>query len=127
MATSFAQASLEPLATHVQRTPAEDLQRRSVEGAEPRVSPLTTSGMIVGVMPDVTYTTKRHRVEGLGKLYLFSDGIYEVSNASGMLLPFDDFVKFNGEQGAKEAGKMRLEGKDYVVREGDVMHFRFNA
>jgi GTP-binding protein YchF len=42
-------------------------------------------------------------------------------------IAFDDFVKYNGEQGAKEAGKMRLEGKDYVVREGDVMHFRFNA
>ena len=32
-----------------------------------------------------------------------------------------------GEQGAKEAGKMRLEGKDYVVQDGDVMHFRFNV
>ncbi len=42
-------------------------------------------------------------------------------------ISYDDFVAFNGENGAKEAGKMRLEGKDYVVREGDVMHFRFNA
>ncbi|MBI1251248.1 MAG: redox-regulated ATPase YchF [Alphaproteobacteria bacterium] len=42
-------------------------------------------------------------------------------------IAYDDFVKFNGEQGAKDAGKMRLEGKDYVVRDGDVMHFRFNA
>jgi GTP-binding protein YchF len=42
-------------------------------------------------------------------------------------ISFEDFVKYNGEQGAKEAGKMRLEGKDYVVKEGDVMHFRFNA
>jgi GTP-binding protein YchF len=42
-------------------------------------------------------------------------------------IAYDDFIKFNGETGAKEAGKMRLEGKDYVVREGDVMHFRFNA
>ncbi|MGD8384863.1 MAG: redox-regulated ATPase YchF [Lysobacterales bacterium] len=40
---------------------------------------------------------------------------------------FDDFVACGGEQGAKEAGKLRLEGKDYVVREGDVMHFRFNV
>jgi len=40
-------------------------------------------------------------------------------------ISFDDFVKYNGEVGAKEAGKMRLEGKEYVVREGDVMHFRF--
>lgn len=42
-------------------------------------------------------------------------------------ISYDDFIAYNGEQGAKEAGKMRLEGKDYVVREGDVMHFRFNA
>jgi GTP-binding protein YchF len=42
-------------------------------------------------------------------------------------IAFDDFVRFNGEVGAKEAGKMRLEGKEYVVRDGDVMTFRFNA
>jgi ribosome-binding ATPase len=42
-------------------------------------------------------------------------------------IAFDDYVKYNGETGAKEAGKMRLEGKDYVVQDGDVMHFRFNA
>ena len=40
---------------------------------------------------------------------------------------FDDFINCNGEQGAKEAGKLRLEGKEYVTREGDVMHFRFNV
>ena len=40
---------------------------------------------------------------------------------------FDDYVKCNGEVGAKESGKMRLEGKDYVVHDGDVMHFRFNV
>jgi len=40
---------------------------------------------------------------------------------------YDDFVALGGEQGAKEAGKLRLEGKDYVVRDGDVMHFRFNV
>ncbi|NND54788.1 MAG: redox-regulated ATPase YchF [Gammaproteobacteria bacterium] len=40
---------------------------------------------------------------------------------------YDDFIGCNGEQGAKEAGKLRLEGKDYVVQEGDVMHFRFNV
>jgi GTP-binding protein YchF len=40
---------------------------------------------------------------------------------------FDDFIKFNGEHGAKEAGKLRLEGKEYITQEGDVMHFRFNV
>jgi GTP-binding protein YchF len=43
------------------------------------------------------------------------------------VIAFDDYVACKGEQGAKEAGKMRLEGKDYVVRDGDVMHFRFNV
>jgi GTP-binding protein YchF len=40
---------------------------------------------------------------------------------------YDDFIKYGGEQGAKEAGKLRLEGKDYIVQDGDVMHFRFNV
>ena len=40
---------------------------------------------------------------------------------------YDDYVSLNGEQGAKEAGKLRLEGKDYIVQDGDVMHFRFNV
>ena len=40
---------------------------------------------------------------------------------------FDDFIAGNGEQGAKDAGKWRLEGKEYVVKDGDVVHFRFNV
>jgi ribosome-binding ATPase YchF (GTP1/OBG family) len=40
---------------------------------------------------------------------------------------YDDFVQYNGEAGAKEAGKWRLEGKTYVVQDGDVLHFRFNV
>lgn len=40
---------------------------------------------------------------------------------------YDDFVACGGEQGAKEAGKLRLEGKEYITKEGDVMHFRFNV
>jgi GTP-binding protein YchF len=43
------------------------------------------------------------------------------------VVAFDDYIACQGEQGAKEAGRMRLEGKDYVVRDGDVMHFRFNV
>jgi len=40
---------------------------------------------------------------------------------------YDDYVAHKGEQGAKEAGKLRLEGKEYIVKDGDVMHFRFNV
>jgi GTP-binding protein YchF len=43
------------------------------------------------------------------------------------VIAIDDYLRLDGEQKAKEAGKMRVEGKDYVVREGDVMHFRFNV
>jgi GTP-binding protein YchF len=43
------------------------------------------------------------------------------------VISYEDFIACNGEQGAKEAGKMRLEGKEYVVKDGDVMHFRFNV
>ena len=43
------------------------------------------------------------------------------------VIAYTDFITYKGEAGAKEAGKWRLEGKDYVVQEGDVMHFRFNV
>lgn len=43
------------------------------------------------------------------------------------VISYQDFVTYRGEQGAKEAGKMRLEGKQYVVQDGDVIHFRFNV
>ncbi len=43
------------------------------------------------------------------------------------VIAYDDYVRLGGEQGAKEAGRMRLEGRDYVIRDGDVCHFRFNV
>jgi len=42
-------------------------------------------------------------------------------------IAYDEFIACKGEQGAKDAGKMRLEGRDYVVQDGDIMHFRFNV
>ncbi|MAV82512.1 MAG: redox-regulated ATPase YchF [Pelagibacteraceae bacterium] len=42
-------------------------------------------------------------------------------------ISFEDFINYKGEQGAKEKGRLRLEGKDYVVKDGDVMHFLFNV
>lgn len=42
-------------------------------------------------------------------------------------IAYDDYVACNGEQGAKEQGKMRMEGKEYIVKDGDVMHFKFNV
>ena len=43
------------------------------------------------------------------------------------VIAFNDFISSNGESGAKEKGLMRLEGKEYTVQDGDVMHFRFNV
>lgn len=43
------------------------------------------------------------------------------------VIAYDDFVRLGGEQGAREAGKFRIEGKEYLVQDGDVMHFRFNV
>ncbi len=43
------------------------------------------------------------------------------------VIGYDDYINCNGENGAKEAGKWRLEGKDYIVKDGDVMLFRFNV
>ena len=42
-------------------------------------------------------------------------------------IAYDDFIRYKGESGAREAGRLRLEGKEYLVKEGDVMHFRFNV
>ena len=43
------------------------------------------------------------------------------------VISYEDYIKYNGETGAREAGKWRLEGKDYIVQDGDVVHFRFNV
>ncbi|HAF87357.1 MAG: redox-regulated ATPase YchF [Legionellaceae bacterium] len=58
-------------------------------------------------------------------------GVIHTDFAKGFIraevIAYDDFITHNGEQGAKEAGKLRLEGKEYIVCDGDVMHFRFNV
>lgn len=43
------------------------------------------------------------------------------------VIAYNDFIQYKGEQGAKDAGRLRLEGKEYIVHDGDVMHFRFNV
>jgi ribosome-binding ATPase YchF (GTP1/OBG family) len=40
---------------------------------------------------------------------------------------YEDYVRYLGESGAKSAGKMRLEGREYIVKDGDILHFRFNV
>ena len=43
------------------------------------------------------------------------------------IINYEDYIKYNGEQGAKENGKLNVEGKDYVVQDGDIAYFRFNV
>ena len=54
-------------------------------------------------------------------------GDFEKGFIRAEVIAYEDFIACGGEQGAKEAGKWRLEGKDYVVQDGDVIHFRFNV
>ena len=54
-------------------------------------------------------------------------GDFEKGFIRAEVVAYDDFIEFKGEAGAKEAGKWRLEGKEYSVKDGDVMHFRFNV
>ena len=54
-------------------------------------------------------------------------GDFERGYIRAQTIAFDDFIAFKGEQGAKDAGKMRSEGKEYVVKDGDVMNFLFNV
>lgn len=54
-------------------------------------------------------------------------GDFERGFIRAEVMSYDDFIAYKGEAGCKEAGKLRLEGKEYIVRDGDVMHFRFNV
>ncbi len=52
---------------------------------------------------------------------------FEKGFISAKTISYDDYIKFNGEEGAKNAGKLRSEGKEYIVQDGDVFHFMFNV
>ncbi len=61
--------------------------------------------------------------QGAGKIHTdFEKGFIRAE-----VIAYNDFIEYQGEQGAKDAGKWRLEGKDYVLQEGDVVHYRFNV
>ena len=54
-------------------------------------------------------------------------GDFERGFIRAQTIAFEDFIAYKGEQGAKDAGKMRAEGKEYIVKDGDVMNFLFNV
>jgi len=61
--------------------------------------------------------------QAAGKIH----GDFEKGFIRAETIAFDDFIQYVGEKGAKEAGKLRSEGKDYIVQDGDVVHFLFNV
>ncbi|GLR70416.1 redox-regulated ATPase YchF [Agaribacter marinus] len=70
-----------------------------------------------------TYPTGATAPQAAGKIHTdFEKGFIRAE-----IVGYDDYIEFNGEQGAKDAGKWRLEGKEYIVKDGDVIHFRFNV
>lgn len=70
-----------------------------------------------------TVTTGSSAPQAAGKIHTdFEKGFIRAE-----IIAYDDFIKYQGEAGAKEAGKWRLEGKEYIVQDGDVIHFRFNV
>ncbi len=104
----------------------------SLELTEPGLNKLIRAGY--GLLDLSTYFTagpKEARAWTIrkGTLAPQAAGVIHTDFEKGFIraetISYDDFVRFGGETGAKEAGKMRLEGKDYLVHDGDVMHFRF--
>ncbi|MBF7072552.1 redox-regulated ATPase YchF [Glaciecola sp. MH2013] len=70
-----------------------------------------------------TYPIGSTAPQGAGKIHTdFEKGFIRAE-----IIGYDDYIANNGEAGAKEAGKWRLEGKDYILKDGDVIHFRFNV
>jgi GTP-binding protein YchF len=78
-----------------------------------------------GVKEVRAWTTKKGATAPQAAGVIHTD--FEKGFIRAEVISYDDFLHYQGEQGAKEAGKLRLEGKDYIVQDGDVMHFRFNV
>lgn len=78
-----------------------------------------------GVKEVRAWTVKRNSTAPQAAGVIHTD--FEKGFIRAEVISYDDFIQFQGEQGAKDAGKWRLEGKDYRVTDGDVIHFRFNV
>lgn len=79
----------------------------------------------VGVKEVRAWTVRQGSTAPQGAGRIHTD--FEKGFIRAEVIAYDDFVEHGGEQGAKDAGKWRLEGKDYILAEGDVVHFRFNV
>jgi GTP-binding protein YchF len=78
-----------------------------------------------GVQEVRAWTIKKNSTAPKAAAVIHND--FEKGFIRAEVIAYDDFVAYNGDAGAKEAGKNRLEGKEYIVQDGDVMHFRFNV
>ncbi len=78
-----------------------------------------------GVQEVRAWTIKKNSTAPRAAAAIHND--FEKGFIRAEVIAFNDFIENNGEAGAKDAGKMRLEGKEYIVQDGDVMHFRFNV
>jgi len=78
-----------------------------------------------GVMEVRSWTIKKGWLAPKSASVIHND--FEKGFIRAEVIAYDDFIEFGGENGAKDNGKMRLEGKDYEVKDGDIMHFRFNV
>jgi ribosome-binding ATPase YchF (GTP1/OBG family) len=78
-----------------------------------------------GVKEVRAWTVRKGSTAPQGAGVIHSD--FEKGFIRAEVIAYDDFIACKGEQGAKDQGKWRLEGKEYIMREGDVVHFRFNV
>jgi GTP-binding protein YchF len=78
-----------------------------------------------GVKEVRSWTIKQNTTAPKAAAVIHND--FEKGFIRAEVISYEDFIEYGGETGAKEAGKMRLEGKEYIVQDGDVMHFRFNV
>ena len=108
----------------------------SPTSASPRPASTASSAPAIGLLGLLTFFTAgpkevRAWTVRAGATAPQAAGVIHTDFERGFIraetIAFDDYVAHRGEAGAREAGKLRLEGKDYVVREGDVFHFRFNV
>lgn len=116
---------------------ADEEQREfleSLELAEPGLDRVIHAGYgLLGLQTYLTCGPKEARAWTIrqGDTAPQAAGVIHTDFEKGFIraevISYDDYIQYNGEQGAKEAGKWRLEGKDYVVQDGDVMLFRFNV
>ena len=94
---------------------------------------IETGYQLLGLVTFLTAGEKETRAwtVNCGASAVEAAGVIHTDFAKGFIraevYPYDDFVTYRGEQGVKDAGKMQLEGRNYTIRDGDVLHFRFNV